>query len=232
MKNIGLIGGMSWESTAIYYQGINKGIAHRLGGLNSAQITLRSLNFSEIAELQSQEKWSEIADMVSQAALAIERAGADMVLITTNTIHKIANEITRNLSIPLVNIIDATAESLIQDRIETVGLLGTRFTMEQSFYKEKLKKEYGINVVVPECDDRERIHRIIFQELCLGDIRPASREAYLAIMQTMALKGAQGIVLGCTEIPMLIHQTHFHLPIYDTTRIHIEKAIQLALSDQ
>lgn len=229
MKTIGLLGGMSWESTASYYKLINQGVKQALGGLHSAQIALYSVNFDEIEKLQHQGKWDETAVILSNAAQAVEAAGADFMLICTNTMHKVADTIAQSISIPLVHIADATGEKLLADNIKRVGLLGTKFTMEQGFYKDRISNKYGIEVITPTPEEGETVHRIIYSELCLGVIDSGSRQTYLDIINHLYHQGAEAIILGCTEIALLIQQHHTQVPLYDTTQIHADKAVTLAV---
>ncbi|WP_041409896.1 aspartate/glutamate racemase family protein [Shewanella amazonensis] len=229
MKTIGLLGGMSWESSLNYYKAINEGVKARLGGLHSAKILMYSVNFAEIEQLQHQGDWSTCATILTDAAKSIESAGADFLLICTNTMHKVAPEIDANIGIPILHIADATAERLKSDGIDRVGLLGTRFTMEQDFYKSRLIERYGIEVLVPNAAERELVHDVIYNELCLGKIKPKSREVYLAIIDSLANAGAEAIILGCTEIALLVEQNHTHIKLYDTTQIHAEQAVAKAL---
>jgi len=229
MKTIGLLGGMSWESTASYYKEINQGIKDMLGGLHSAKLCLYSVNFDEIEKLQHQGLWHETAEILTSAAKAVEAGGADFLLICTNTMHKVADEIQESISIPLVHIADATAEVLLSDNVKRVGLLGTRFTMEQDFYKSRLTDKYDIDVIVPNNSDMQLIHDVIYQELCLGHISDKSRQEYLNIINRLHQQGAQAIILGCTEIALLVQQKHTSVPLYDTTKIHAMKAVKLAI---
>ncbi|WP_375320584.1 aspartate/glutamate racemase family protein [Aliivibrio logei] len=231
MKTIGMLGGMSWESTASYYKAINEGVKAELGGLNSAKICLYSVNFDDIEKLQHQGKWDETALILSEAAKSVEAGGADFLLICTNTMHKVAPEIESSISIPILHIADATANKLVIDGIKKVGLLGTRFTMEQDFYKSRLVEKFGIEVVVPEENDRSTVHNIIYDELCRGVINSGSREKYLSIVKSLHERGAEAVILGCTEIALLIQQAHTEVPLYDTTEIHAAQAVQLAISD-
>ncbi|GGB63378.1 aspartate/glutamate racemase family protein [Shewanella inventionis] len=230
MKTIGMIGGMSWESTQSYYQAINKGVKAALGGLHSAKICLYSVDFAEIEALQHQGLWDETAKILADAAIAVEAGGADFVLICTNTMHKVADEIQAQISIPILHIADATANALLADGITKVGLLGTRFTMEQDFYKRRISDNYPIEVIVPNIDDQTQIHDVIYQELCLGKINPQSRLAYLAIIDKLFAQGAQAVILGCTEIALLVQQQHTHVPLFDTTQIHADSAVLMALT--
>ncbi|UTW02302.1 aspartate/glutamate racemase family protein [Amphritea atlantica] len=230
MKTIGLLGGMSWESTISYYQAINTGIKDQLGGLHSAKIALFSVDFAEIEALQSQGDWQQAGAILAQAAQAVEAAGAGFFLIGTNTMHKVAEQIEAAVSIPLLHIADATAEQLKIDSIETVGLLGTRFTMEQDFYKGRLKDHHGIQVMVPDGSAQSVVHRIIYDELCQGIISDNSREQYLQIIDELSAQGAEAVILGCTEIALLVSQSDTSVPLYDTTSIHAAAAVKTALS--
>jgi aspartate racemase len=231
MKTIGLLGGMSWESTLSYYKAINQGIKAKLGGLNSAKICLYSVNFDEIEKLQHTGKWAETAEILAQAARSVEAGGADCLLICTNTMHKVAPEIEAHISIPILHIADATAEQLKADGVSKVGLLGTRFTMEQDFYKSRLTDKFGIEVVIPQEKERETIHRVIYDELCRGEINASSKNVYLAIVNSLQQRGAQAVILGCTEIALLIQQADTSVPLYDTTEIHAAKAVSWALEE-
>lgn len=228
MKTIGLLGGMSWESTQSYYRLINEGIKARLGGLHSARLILYSVDFAEIEQLQHQGDWEATAAILTSASRALEAAGADLLMIGTNTMHKVAPQIEQAISIPLLHIADATAGLLKQEGISTVGLLGTRFTMEQEFYRARLEQA-GIRVIIPDEGDRHEIHRVIYEELCHGDIQPTSRDSYLTVVDTLSARGAQGIILGCTEIGLLIQQSDTPVPLYDTTEIHARAAVSQAL---
>ena len=228
-KTIGLLGGMSWESTATYYRELNEGIKAKLGGLHSARICMVSVDFEEIEKLQHIEDWNGTAVILSQAAMAIEKGGADFLLICTNTMHKVAPQIEANISIPILHIADATAQRLCEAGIKKVGLLGTRFTMEQNFYKGRLVEKYGIDVIVPDKSEREDVHSVIYNELCLGTIDQHSRKRYLKIIAQLAANGAEAVILGCTEIALLVQQNHTATPLYDTTAIHAEQAVRQAL---
>lgn len=229
MKTIGMLGGMSWESTQGYYQQINRGVKQQLGGLNSAQIALYSVNFQPIEECQHQGNWVETAEILANAAKKVEAAGADFLVICTNTMHKVADQITEAINIPLLHIADATAEEIKLQGLTKVGLLGTAFTMEQDFYKGRLLDKHDIEVVVPEQADREIVHNVIYQELCLGDVRQGSKQAYLRIIDKLVEQGAQAVILGCTEIGMLVQQDDTSTILLDTTKIHADKAVELAL---
>ena len=226
MKTVGLLGGMSWESTVGYYRAINEGVKHKLGGLHSAQIAMVSVDFGPIEKLQHQGDWEGTALILAEAAKSIEAAGADFLLICTNTMHKVAPQIEQAISIPILHIADATAERLIGDGIKTVGLLGTAFTMEQDFYKGRLEDKYGLKVITPNTDDRKIVHNVIYNELCLGKIELTSKHEYLRIMSELSLNGAEAIILGCTEISMLVKQSDTNVPLYDTTEIHAKKAVE------
>ncbi|SEQ98016.1 aspartate racemase [Amphritea atlantica] len=230
MKTIGLLGGMSWESTTSYYKAINCGIKEQLGGLHSAKMALFSVDFAEVETLQQQGDWHQAGVILEQAARAVEAAGADFFMIGTNTMHKVAQQVEAAVSIPLLHIADTTAEQLKADGIETVGLLGTRFTMEQDFYKGRLTAQHGIRVLVPDAADQASVHRIIYDELCQGQINDDSRQVYLKIIASLAEQGAQAVILGCTEIALLIRQSDTSVPVYDTTAIHAAAAVDLALS--
>ena len=228
MKTIGLLGGMSWESTLGYYRAINEGIKKTLGGLHSAKIVMYSVDFAPIEKLQHTGDWEGTAKILSEAAQSIQAAGADFLLICTNTMHKVAPQIKAAIQIPLLHIADATAEILVNGEINSVGLLGTAFTMEQEFYKGRLINNYGLQVLVPNEDDRQIVHRIIYQELCLGKIESNSKAEYLRIIDTLAAQGAEAVILGCTEIGMLVNQTDTDVRLLDTTAIHAEKAVEYA----
>ena len=231
MKTIGLIGGMSWESTQYYYRQINQGIRQHLGGLHSAQILLHSVDFAPIEALQHAGDWDATAEILSRAARSLKAGGADFFLICTNTMHKVANMVEKSVKIPLLHIADATARVLLADNISRIGLLGTAFTMEQSFYKGRLNQQHGIEVLVPESRDRETVHRIIYQELCLGTVKPASKKTYLQIIERLQQQGIEGVILGCTEICMLVEQADTDIKIFDTTAIHAQQAVEFALRD-
>lgn len=228
MKTIGLIGGMSWESTVTYYQVINEIIKRELGGLHSAKLLLYSVDFDEIEKYQANDEWDKSAEVLSDAAMHLEKAGADFIVICTNTMHKVVPQIMERISVPLLHIAEATAEKLKEQGITTVGLLGTKYTMTQDFYKAKLI-DAGIRVLIPDAGDVETVNSIIFHELCLGNIRQASKNACLAIIQKLASAGAQGVILGCTEIGLLIQQKDVALPVFDTALIHAEKAALLSI---
>lgn len=223
MKTIGMIGGMSWESTVTYYQVINEIIKEKLGGFHSAKCLLYSVDFHEIEECLTSGNWARGAEILTDAALRLERGGADFIIICTNTLHKVADQIQSGISIPILHIADVIAEELKENHIDKAALLGTKYTMEQDFYKDRLKKN-GISVMIPEEQDRERINTIIFQELCLGIISEESKKEYLRIIDDMMRQGARGIILGCTEIGLLINQEDTIAPLFDTTVIHGKQA--------
>ncbi|MGI6128667.1 MAG: aspartate/glutamate racemase family protein [bacterium] len=228
MKTIGLIGGMSWESTSEYYRIINTTIRNHLSGLHSAKCILYSVDFHEVEKYQTRDDWDTIARILSQVAICLEKAGADFVLICSNTIHKVADEIQSYISVPILHIADVTADQIVQRSFTKVGLLGTRLTMEQDFYRDRLISK-GIQVVVPELDDRKIIDRIIFDELCQGIVKPESKARYLEIVDRLRTKGAQAVILGCTEIGLLITQSDTKIPLFDTSYIHAYEAALLAL---
>jgi aspartate racemase len=229
MKTIGLLGGMSWESSAEYYRIINQYMKQALGGLHSAQCLLYSVDFAEIEALQMRGAWDEAGVRLGDAAQRLERAGADMVLLCTNTMHKVAPAIQAAIAIPLLHIADPTAAAIVERGFRTVGLLGTRFTMEQDFYKGRLTQQHGLAVLVPPPEDQAVVHRIIYDELCLGRMLPESRRAYQAVIERLALAGAEAIILGCTEIGLLVQQEHSRVPLFDTTLLHAQAAAQLAI---
>ena len=231
MKTLGMLGGMSWESTATYYREINEGIKQNLGGLHSAKICLYSVDFDEIEKLQHTDDWDTAAMVLADGARKIEAGGADFLIICTNTMHRVASEIEQAISIPLLHIADATALKLKDDNITRVGLLGTRFTMEHNFYKSRITELFGIEVLVPEPDERTLLHAIIYDELCLGKIENTSRQQCLEIISRLFARGAQAVILGCTEIALLISQDHTSIPLYDTTVIHAKQAVSYALKD-
>ncbi|MFT0548983.1 aspartate/glutamate racemase family protein [Allopusillimonas ginsengisoli] len=230
MKTIGLLGGMSWESTADYYREINQGVRARLGGLHSARIAMYSVDFAEIEKLQNTGNWEAAGVVLAQAATRVEAAGADFLLLCTNTMHKVADDISRAVSIPLLHIADATGDELQLDGIETVGLLGTAFTMQQGFYKDRLALQSGMRVLVPDDADQQVVHRIIYDELCQGVVRPESKRDYLRIIDGLAEQGAEAVILGCTEIGMLVEQADTPVKLFDTTRIHAQRAVAMALA--
>lgn len=229
MKTVGLIGGMSWESTVTYYQLLNEGIKDALGGLHSAKVLLYSVDFFEIEALMSRGEWDEAANQLGNVAARLEQAGADMILICTNTLHKVAPQVQARIGVPLVHIAEAAAEALLSQGIARVGLLGTKYTMTQEFYRDKLV-ERGIEVLIPEGDDIDLVNRVIFEELCLGIVKEKSRAEYLRVIAALQQRGAQGILLGCTELGLIVAKEDVSLPLFDTTEIHAKKALTLALS--
>jgi len=229
MKIIGLLGGMSWESTLEYYRIINQEVKARRGGLHSARCLLYSVDFAEIEALQHLGQWSQAGALLAEAARRLELGGAEFVVLCTNTMHKVADDIQAGIGIPLLNIADATAEKIKADGISRVGLLGTRFTMEQDFYRGRLEQRHGLNVVVPEPEARDIVHRVIYDELCRGVIRDSSRAVYRGIIAELVKKGAQGIIAGCTEIELLVRDEDSIVPLFPTTRIHAVAAVDRAL---
>ena len=229
MKVIGLIGGMSWESTVPYYRIVNETVKQRLGGLHSARVVLYSVDFDEIERLQHSDQWTVAGERLAYVARAVERAGADCVVLCTNTMHKVVPQIEAAVRIPLLHIADATAAEIKSAKVSTVGLLGTRFTMEQDFYKDRLQRDHGLRVVIPNADDRAIVHRVIYEELCLGNVVDASRGEYRRVMDDLVRQGAQAIILGCTEITLLVQPSDSAVPLFDTTSIHARKAAEWAL---
>lgn len=228
MKTIGLIGGMSWESTVAYYQIINEEVKDRLGGLHSAKCLLYSVNFAEIERYQAIGKWDKAGMLLGDVAAALEKAGADFIVICTNTMHKVIEYIEEKINIPILHIADATAKQMKQKNIRTVGLLGTKYTMEQDFYQSRIKS-FGIDVLVPNETEREIVNKIIYEELCLGHIQQSSKEYYQQVMKRLVAQGAEGIILGCTEIGLLVKQADADVPLFDTTKIHAIEAVNMAL---
>lgn len=229
MKTIGLIGGMSWESSLEYYRIINEEVKNKLGGLHSAKSLMYSVDFEEIERVQHQEKWDEATQLMIDAAQRLERGGADFVLICSNTMHKMADEVQRNIEIPLLHIADATAEKIKEAGFKKIGLTGTKFTMEEDFYKGRLIKKYDLDVIIPGEEERQTVDDIIYKELCLGVIKPSSRDQFRKIIHNFVKNGAQAIILGCTEIPLLVKQEDIEVRLFDTTRIHAESAVEYAL---
>lgn len=230
MKKLGLIGGMSWESTVSYYQAINRGINASLGGLHSAKLLLSSVDFALIERLQHEGQWDKMANMLSEEAVCLANAGADAILICTNTMHKVADAVEGAVSVPLLHIADATGTALQQRGISKVGLLGTQFTMEQTFYSGRLKEKFDIDVVIPDQAQRRIIHSVIYEQLCKGVICVESRKAYIEIINALCEQGAQGVILGCTEIALLVQQEHTSVRLFDTTAIHAQAAVAFALA--
>jgi aspartate racemase len=229
MKTIGLIGGMSWESSIEYYRIINETVKAKLGGLHSAKSVMYSVDFAEIEALQRQGRWNEATAMMIEAARHVEGGGADFIVICTNTMHKMADEVQEQAQIPLLHIADATAERIKAHGLQEIGLLGTKFTMEEDFYKGRLVEKHGLDVLIPSDEGRELVHRVIYDELCAGEIKPSSREQYVHIMERLVERGAEGIILGCTEISLLVGDEDSRVPLFDTTKIHAEAAVEYAL---
>ena len=230
MKTIGLLGGMSWESSLEYYRILNETVKARLGGFHSADCLMYSVDFDEVEALQHQDKWDELTEMMIDAAQRIEAGGAEILVICTNTMHKMAPEMQAAIQIPLLHIADAAGEAIKAQGLQTVGLLGTKFTMEGDFYRKRLSERFGLNVLIPEEADRERVHNTIYGELVKGVINPESRRAFQDIIKILEAKGAQGVILGCTEIPLLVKQADVAIPVFDTSRIHAEAAVDWALT--
>lgn len=231
MKTIGFIGGMSWESSAIYYQIANQQVNKKLGKSHSSRNIMLSVDFQEVAELQHAGQWEQLTQIMVEAAVSLERAGADFLVICTNTMHLMAPEVQAAVDIPLLHIADAVGEAITQQSLKKVGLLGTKYTMEKGFYKEHLAKNYNIEVITPDEADRERIHSIIYNELVLGKFLNESREVYQQVVAHLQSSGAEGVILGCTEIPLLIQQPHVDLPLFDTTTIHAQKAVEWSVGE-
>ena len=229
MKTIGLIGGMSWESSLEYYRILNQTTRDRLGGLHSAKIILFSVDFADMAAMQHENRWDDISEILVEAAQQLQMAGASMVLVCANTMHRLADDIEAHISIPLLHIADATAEAIKAQGIQRVGLLGTKFTMEADFYRQRLAEHHGLEVIIPKAPGREAVHRIIYDELCQGRFTPESRQAVLALGQDLAEAGAAGVVLGCTELELLVGDSLATVPLFPTTRLHAEAAVKLAL---
>lgn len=232
MKTIGMIGGMSWESSIEYYRIINQTVREKLGGLHSAKSIMVSVEFAEIEALQHQNRWDELASIMIEAARSLERGGADFVIICTNTMHKLYDEVQNKIKIPMLNIADATAEKIKADGINKIALLGTRFTMAEDFYKGRLVDKYGLDVIIPSSEQMEIVHRVIYDELCAGIIKPDSRQKYADIIENLIAEGAGGIILGCTEIGLLVKPADSSVPLFDTTEIHARAAVDCALADE
>ena len=231
MKAIGLIGGMSWNSSLQYYRVINELVSSKLGGLHSAHIVLYSLDFDEIESAQREARWDDAASILVKAGTALRQAGADFLLLCTNTMHKVADVVAEKAHLPVLHITDAVGSAITEQGLHRVGLLGTRFVMEEEFYKDRLHERFGIDVLVPGDDEQAVIHRIIYDELCQGKIRGASRRACLKIIEGLTGRGAEGIVLGCTELPLLIRPGDVHVPLFNTTRLHAEAAVEMAMAE-
>ncbi|MCG7534096.1 aspartate/glutamate racemase family protein [Pseudoalteromonas sp. OOF1S-7] len=230
MKTIGLIGGMSWESTLSYYSLLNEGVKAALGGLHSAKIVLVSVDFAEIEAQQQRGDWQGAATLLAGAAQSVEAAGADLILICTNTMHKVADEIQQAIGVPLLHIADATGQALANDGIRKVGLLGTRFTMQEDFYRTRLAEKFGLEVCVPEESDQQRVNEVIYQELCLGKVTDSARQDYKRIIHALKETGVEAVILGCTEIALLIADADVDIPLYDTTEIHVQSALKASLT--
>ncbi len=231
MKTIGLLGGMSWESTLEYYRIINQEVKKRLGGHHSAKIILFSLDFAEIEILQHQGKWDVASSILSDASKKLAQAGADFILICTNTMHKLADEIQSQIKIPILHIVDVIAEAIKERGLKKVGLLGTKFTMEEDFYTQRLRKRHGIDVLIPGLNEREEVHKILYDEFCMGKFKETAKEVFKRIIANLAKRGAEGIVLGCTEIPLIINQKDFSFPLFDSVALHSLAAVDFALKD-
>lgn len=231
MKTIGMLGGMSWESTVIYYQLLNRLTREKCGGLHSAKLLLWSFDFAEIEVHQANNDWQAATDMMVEAAKNVERGGADCLIICTNTMHKMADEVQAAVGIPLVHIGDATANSIKKEKVSKPLLLATRYTMEQDFYKGRLQNQHGINVLVPNDNDRTTVHDIIYKELCVGEIKDESRRQYQRIVQEAVGNGADGVIFGCTEVTLLLSQNDVPVPVFDTTALHAEAALDFALTE-
>ena len=231
MKTLGLIGGMSWESTVPYYRLINEGVKARLDGLHSARLVLYSVDFAQVEVLQRAGDWAAAGDLLAQAARTLQTAGAQAIVLCTNTMHKVAPAIEAAVQLPLLHIADATADAIVAQGLKRVALLGTRFTMEQDFYKSRLSEQYGLDVMVPNPTERAAVHRIIYEELCLGQIRESSREVYRSIIRGLVEQGAQAIVLACTEIGLLVSAQDYTVPLFDSTVLHAQAAVDWALTD-
>jgi aspartate racemase len=229
MKTIGMIGGMSWESSIEYYRLTNQAVRQRLGGVHSAKSVMVSVDFGEIEALQQSGRWDEATNMMVQAARQVEHGGADFLIICTNTMHRMADEVSQSISIPLLHIADATAEQVLARGFKQIGLLGTRFTMEEDFYRGRLENKFGLEVLIPDQAGRDLVHRVIYEELVIGVIDPESKKAYQQVIQQLAERGAQGVILGCTEIGLLVEQAGSPLPLFDTTAIHAQAAVDYAL---
>ena len=232
MKTIGLIGGMSWESSAVYYDIINRTVKEKLGGHHSCECLMYSVDFAVIEKLQHEGNWEQLTQIMIDAARRLERGGAELLVIATNTMHKMATEVEESIHIPLIHIVDAAAEKIRLQGLTKVALLGTRFTMEQDFYKGRLTEKHGIEVIIPDLPGVETVHRIIYGELVHGIIKEESRQEYFDVIQNLIDRGAQGIILGCTEIPLLVRQADCSVPVFDTTTIHAVSAVEMALGQE
>lgn len=230
MKTIGFIGGMSWESSVVYYEVANRLVREKLGKFNSCQNVMYSVDFDEIQRLQHEDKWDELDRIMADAAMRLERAGADIVVLCTNTMHLCEDAIRKSISVPFLHIAEATGQAIIEKGISKVALLGTRFTMEKDFYKKTLLEKFGIETIIPNQQEREIIHGIIYNELVQGVVKDESRAKFVKIINRLQNEGAQGVILGCTEIPLLVANNDVSIPVFDTTTIHAQKAVEWALS--
>lgn len=230
MKTIGLLGGMSWESTIPYYRLINEGVKEKLGGLHSASLLLHSVDFHEIEVCQRSGEWERAGDILAQAAAGLEQAGAQGIVLCTNTMHKVAGQIEARCQVPFLHIADATGRAIVDQRLQKVALLGTRYTMEQDFYRGRLGEQFAIETLIPQEADRERVNQIIFDELCLGTFSEESRDYYIALIARLAEQGAQGVIFGCTEIGLLVSQAQSPIPVFDTAALHAADAVAFMLS--
>ena len=231
MKTIGMIGGMSWESTLEYYRIMNETVKDKLGGFHSAKILIYSVDFGPVEQLQHEGDWDELTKLMVEAARRVEKGGADFLIVCSNTMHQLADAIAQSVNIPILHIADVTAEEIKKQRIQTVGLLGTKFTMEQDFYKGRLTQRHGLTVIIPSEEERNVIHSIIYDELCLGQIKDVSKEAFKGAISDLETKGAGGIILGCTEIPLIVKPSDYEVPLFDTSALHARAAVDLALLD-
>jgi len=231
MKTIGLIGGMSWESSLEYYRIVNETVKEKLGGFHSAKCIMYSVDFEEIEKLQHQGKWDEATDLMIDAARRVERGGADFVVICTNTMHKMADDVQESINIPLLHIADVTAQKIKEKGMQKVGLLGTRFTMEEDFYRMRLQEKHGLEIIIPDEEERQTIHGILYSELVMGEIKEISKETFQKIIKNLEARGAEGIILGCTEIPLLVKQEDYEIPLFDTTTIHARASVEYALEE-
>jgi aspartate racemase len=231
-KSIGIIGGMSWESSSLYYKAINESVKQSLGGLHSARIILNSLDFAAIESLQHKGDWTAAGKLMNEAALSLQSAGADFLLIATNTMHKVADDTMTGVDLPLLHIVDPTAEAIIKKGHQKIGLLGTGFTMSDEFYKGRMQSKHRLEVLTPNQNDQALIHRIIYEELCLGHVNASSRSEYIEVIEKLAAEGAEAVILGCTEITLLVDQSHTPIPLFDTTALHAAAAAVLALSGE
>jgi aspartate racemase len=229
MKIMGMIGGMSWESSLEYYRIVNELVKEKLGGFHSAKCILYSVDFDEVEKLQHQGDWDELTRLMEDAARRLEKAGAEFVVICTNTMHKMADDVQGAINIPVLHIVDVTAEAIKANGQTRVGLLGTKFTMEQDFYKGRLKEKHGLDVLIPNEEERQAVHDILYSELCMGEIKEISKEKFKSVIQNLVGRGAQGVILGCTEIPLIVNQDDYTIPVYDTTRLHAQAAVDFAL---